>query len=310
MVRRCVPVSRSTVKRKFIQDSANDKAFYIIIYGLLGVICLLMLYPLVYIISSSFSSAAAVSAGKVVMLPVDPTLDGYKAVFQNSDIWIGYRNTIFYTVFGTVINVAMTLIAAYPLSQRDLPGKGLVMFLFTFTMLFNGGMIPNFILIRDLKMINTVWAMLIPNAIIVYNMIITRTYIQNNIPEELSEAARIDGCNEFVYFFAMVVPLSKAVIAVITLYYAVAHWNAYFSAFLYLSDKELFPLQLFLRDILIANTIDPSQLVDPELMAAKQGMADLLKYALIVVSTVPIMCIYPFVQKYFIKGVMIGSIKG
>lgn len=293
-----------------MRDTTEDKVFYTVVNVFIGIICLSMLYPLIFIVSSSFSSAEAVSTGKVVFLPVDFSLEGYKAVFENASIWTGYRNTVIYTVAGTIINVVMTMLAAYPLSRRGLPGKGLIMFLFTFTMLFSGGMMPTFILMRDLKLLNTPWAMLIPGAISVYNMIITRTYLQNTIPDELLEAAKIDGCNDFRYFRSIVLPLSKAVIAVITLYYAVEHWNSYFSAFLYLNTKELFPLQLFLRDILISNTIDPSQLVDPELMAAKQGMADLLKYSLIVVSTAPIMCLYPFVQKYFIRGVMIGSVKG
>ncbi len=293
-----------------IQGSREDRIFYRVIYTIVGIICLMMLYPLTYILSSSFSSATAVSTGKVVLWPVDFSLDGYKAVFENPNVWVGYRNTLFYTVFGTLINVGMTLIAAYPLARRKLPYKGFLMFLFTFTMIFNGGMMPNFILMRDLNILNKVWVMLLPGAISAYNMIITRTFILNSIPEEMLEASQIDGCNDFQYFLKMVLPLSKAVIAVITLYYAVGHWNAYFDAFLYLNKKELFPLQLFLREILIMNSIDPGQISDPELLAAKQGLANLLKYSLIVVATVPILCLYPFVQKYFIQGVMIGSIKG
>jgi multiple sugar transport system permease protein/putative aldouronate transport system permease protein len=184
------------------------------------------------------------------------------------------------------------------------------MVLFTFTMLFSGGMIPDYILLRDLRMLNTRFAMLIPGAIAAYNMIITRTFISASIPGELREAADIDGCSDIQYFLAVVLPLSKAVIAVITLYYAVAHWNSYFNAFLYLTNKNLFPLQIVLRDILIANSIDPSAILDPEIAAAKQGMTDLLKFSLIIVSSLPVMLIYPFIQKYFIKGVMIGSIKG
>lgn len=292
------------------KDPVEDKIFYAIVYSIVIIVAIFMLYPLIYILSSSFSSAKAVSSGKVILWPVDLSLQGYIAVFENKDVLLGYRNTIFYTAVGTFINVCMTLITAYPLARKGLPYKGFFMFLFTFTMMFSGGMMPNYILLRDLKMINTIWAMLIPGAIAVYNMVITRTYIQSNIPHDLLEAAHIDGCNDFRFFFAMVLPLSKAIIAVITLYYAVGHWNAYFDAFLYLNTKNLFPLQIFLRDILVSNTIDSSLLVDPELMAAKQGLADLLKYSLIVVSTVPILCLYPFVQKYFIRGVMIGSLKG
>jgi putative aldouronate transport system permease protein len=271
---------------------------------------LLVLYPLIFVISSSFSSADAVSSGKVILWPVDFSTEGYETVFENSQVGRGYLNSIFYTVFGTLISLSMTMMAAYALARKDLPFRGPLMFLFTFTMLFDGGMIPNYMLMRDLHFLNTPWAILLPGAIAVYNMIITRTFIAHNIPNELRESAEIDGCTDFQYFFRIVLPLSKAIIAVIALYYAVFQWNSYFSAFLYLTDKDLFPLQIVLRDILLANTIEASAIVEPELMAAKQGLADLLKYALIIVSSIPMMIVYPFIQKYFVKGVMIGSLKG
>jgi multiple sugar transport system permease protein/putative aldouronate transport system permease protein len=204
----------------------------------------------------------------------------------------------------------MTLICAYPLARRGLPHRGVITFFITFTMLFNGGMIPSYILLRDLRMLNTVWALLIPGTISVYSMIIARTFIANSIPDELLEATQIDGCSDFKYFFLFVLPLSKAVIAVLAMQYAVGHWNAYFNAFIYLTKQELYPLQIFLREILVMNQIAASDIVDPEAAVAMQGMADLLKYSLIVISTAPILCIYPFFQKYFVKGVMIGSIKG
>jgi multiple sugar transport system permease protein/putative aldouronate transport system permease protein len=295
---------------KGIRDSLEDNAFNVVVYVILSVMFLFVLYPLVYIVSSSFSSPSAVAAGRVVLWPVEPSLEGYKAVFTNNMIGTGYFNSIIYALFGTLINISLTMIAAYALSCSTLPGRNLIMLLFTFTMLFDGGMIPNYILLRNLGMLNTRWAMLIPGAIGIYNMIITRTFIGNSIPSELREAADIDGCSDIQYFWHCVLPLSKAVIAVITLYYAVAHWNAYFNAFLYLTSKDLFPLQIVLRDILIANSIDAGAIVDPELMAAKQGLADLLKYSLIIVASLPVMTIYPFIQKYFIQGVMIGSIKG
>ncbi|MCL2480068.1 MAG: carbohydrate ABC transporter permease, partial [Treponema sp.] len=231
-------------------------------------------------------------------------------VFKDSRIPIGYRNTIFYTAFGTLINVFMTLICAYPLARKHLPHRGALTFFFTFTMLFSGGMIPSYLLLRSLRMLNTIWAMLIPGAISVYSMIITRTFIANSIPEDLLEATQIDGCSDFKYFFLFVLPLSKAVIAVIAMQYAVGHWNAYFNAFIYLTKKELYPLQVFLREILVMNQIATADIVDPEAAVAMQGLADLLKYSLIVISSAPILCIYPFFQKYFVKGVMIGSIKG
>jgi multiple sugar transport system permease protein/putative aldouronate transport system permease protein len=296
--------------KKSIRDSLEDKVFNAAVYTILSVMFLVVFYPLIYIVSSSFSSPDAVAAGRVVLWPVEPSLEGYKAVFTNNMIGIGYVNSVVYAVFGTLINVSLTMVTAYALACPDLPWRNWIMLLFTFTMLFDGGMIPNYMLLRNLKMLNTRWAMLIPGAIGIYNMIITRTFIGNSIPAELREAADIDGCSDIQYLWHCVVPLSKAVIAVITLYYAVAHWNAYFNAFLYLTSKNLFPLQIVLRDILIANTIDAGAIVDPELMAAKQGLADLLKYSLIIVASLPVIMIYPFIQKYFIQGVMIGSVKG
>ncbi len=294
----------------FGQLAKDDKIFYVLLYVLVTLLLAIIIYPLIYIISSSFSSPAAVASGQVTLLPVKPSLEGYQAVFKNKYVLTGYRNTIFYTALGTFINVAMTMIAAYPLSRPTLPGRKLFMYLFTFTMLFSGGMIPTYLLIRDLKMLDTIWALVIPGAISVYNMMIAKTFLQTSIPNDLYEAAQIDGCSHFRYFFNIVLPLSKAILAVLVLFYAVGHWNSYFNAFLYLQNKKLFPLQIILREILIANTIDTSLVVDPEVAAAKQGLAELLKYALIIVSTVPVMCLYPFVQKYFVKGVMIGSVKG
>ena len=288
----------------------EDKVYYTAVYIISIILLVSVLYPMIIIISSSFSSPTAVSTGRVSFLPVEPGLQGYIAVFKDSRILIGYRNTIFYTVVGTLINVTMTLICAYPLARKNLPHRGTITFFFTFTMLFSGGMIPNYILLKNLHMLNTIWAMIIPGAISVYSMIITRTFIANSIPEELLDATQIDGCSDFVYFFLFVLPLSKAVIAVIAMQYAVGHWNAYFNAFIYLTKKELYPLQVFLREILIMSQIVTSDIVDPETAVAMQGLADLLKYSLIVISSAPILCIYPFFQKYFVKGVMIGSIKG
>jgi multiple sugar transport system permease protein/putative aldouronate transport system permease protein len=297
-------------KKHSISETAEDKVFAVLVYGVLTLMLLTVLYPLVYVVSSSFSAPHAVAAGRVVLWPVDLSIEGYKAVFSNGMIGVGYMNSVIYTAAGTMINICFTLITAYPLACSNLPFKNGIMVLFTFTMLFSGGMIPDYILLRNLRMLNTRFAILIPGAIAAYNMIITRTFISASIPQELREAADMDGCSDIQYFLSVVLPLSKAVIAVITLYYAVAHWNSYFNAFLYLTNKNLFPLQIVLRDILIANSIDPSAILDPELAAARQGMADLLKFSLIIVSSLPVMMIYPFIQKYFIKGVMIGSIKG
>ena len=287
-----------------IDTARGDRTFYAIVNAIVGVFMLIVLIPLVNIVASSFSSPGAVSSGKVLFWPVEFSLDGYKTVFQNKMIGTAYFNTFFYTIVGTMINLAMTMMAAYALARKNLPYKGFFMFLFTFTMLFSGGTIPNYMLIVNLKLYDTRWAMLLPGAISVYNMIIARTFIQN-IPNELYEAASIDGCSDARYFFTMVIPLS-----VLTLYYAVAHWNSYFDAFLYLTNRKLYPLQIVLREILIANSINANEVVDDLTMSAKQGMADLLKFSLIIVSSLPVLVLYPFVKKYFLKGVMIGALKG
>lgn len=302
-------MSMSMSKKNRIRIPKGDRAFYFTINLIIAILCLLVLYPLVYIVSSSFSSSKAVLAGKVVLLPVDFSLEGYKAVFSNKNIGIGYRNTILYTVGGTMLNLVMTFVCAYPLAARDLPHKGKIMFLFTLTMFFSGGMIPNYILMRQLGLLDNPLAVVLPGAIGVSNMILARTFIQN-IPYDMYEAAEIDGCSDARYFVQMVLPLSKACIAVLALYYAVGHWNAYFNAFIYLNDRNMYPLSLFLREILISNQMTEAMDIDPELLEKKQGLSDVLKYSLIVVSTVPILCVYPFIQKYFIKGVMIGSLKG
>ena len=292
-----------------VKHLKRDRLFYTIVHIVMAFMLIITLYPIIYVISSSFSSPQAVSTGQVRLWPVDLSVRGYKEVFNYQVVWIGYGNTLFYTLVGTLINVVMTLFAAFALSKRTLPGRSFFTFLFTFTMLFSGGLIPTYLVMRTLGLINTRWIMILPGAISVYNMIVTRTFIAN-IPQELSEASQIDGCSDFRYFVSILLPLSKAVIAVIALYYAVGHWNAYFNALIYLNNRDLFPLQVFLRDILVLNAIDASSILDPEEAQALEGMRDLLKYAMIVVSTVPIMCVYPFLQKFFAKGVMVGSVKG
>ena len=288
----------------------GNKIFYTLSgLGLLAFL-IIVLYPILFVVAASFSSGEAVSAGKVFLWPVDFSLDGYKTVFNNRNIWMGFCNSILYTVLGTAINLVMTMIAAYALSRDDVPGSNKIMLLFTFTMFFNGGMIPTYMLIRGLHMLDTVWAMIIPGAIGVYNLIIARTFIRNSIPGDLLDAAKIDGCSDIKYFLKIVLPLSKAIMAVLVLFYGVGHWNSYFNPMLYLNTRELFPLPIFLKEILIANQIDPSTVSDPELQMQIAKIADVIKYALIVVSTIPVMLIYPFIQKYFVKGVMIGSVKG
>ncbi|MBQ8233198.1 MAG: carbohydrate ABC transporter permease [Lachnospiraceae bacterium] len=297
-------------KNKKVKHSGADQRLEISLTIAMVIVGVIILYPLIIVLSTSFSSPNAVMSGKVWLYPVDLSLEGYKAVFRTNDVLIGYRNSLFYMVAGTIVNLVMTMLAAYPLSRSDMPGQGPIMMIFTFTMIFSGGMIPGYLLIKDLKMLNTVWCMLIPGAISIHNMIIARTFIKSNIPKEMLEASQIDGCSDIQYFLKMVLPLSGAVIAVITLYYAIAHWNAYFNAFMYLSDKELYPLQIFLKNILVSNQVETEMLVEDSQVTAQQGISELLKYSLIVVAVIPVMIIYPFVQKHFVKGVMIGAVKG
>ena len=296
--------------RKFKNYSLNDKIFYIIITAILTFFFIAVLYPCIFVLSASFSSGVAVQSGKVILFPVDLSIEGYRAVFNTSTVWTGFINSLFYTAVGTTINLVMTLTAAYCLSRRDLPGRNGIMLLFTFTMFFSGGMIPSYMMVQSLGILNTRWALLLPGAIGVYNLIVARTFIINSIPLELLEASQMDGCSDVMYYLKVVIPLSKAIIAVLVLFYGVGHWNAYFNAMIYLHDKSLYPLTLFLREILMASQIDPSTVQDPELQARLAEMAGAIKYSLIVVSMVPVLIIYPFVQKYFVKGVMIGSVKG
>jgi multiple sugar transport system permease protein/putative aldouronate transport system permease protein len=295
------------IKRK---DPLSDTIFYTLNNGLMIFLLVLYLYPLIYIVAASFSDAVAVAEGRVFLWPVGFNLDGYAAVFRNTNVIRGFLNSTIYTITGTTINLAVTMFCAYPLSRKDLPFRKAITLLFAFTMLFGGGMIPSYILLQRLGMLNTIWAMIIPGAMSVYNMIIARTFIETSIPHELLEAARIDGCSDIRYFFQIVLPLSKAVLAVLALYYAIGHWNSYFNAFLYLTNRALYPLQIILREILIMNSVNTNMLLDPATMAAMQNIRELLKFSLIVVSSLPVLCFYPIAQKYFIKGVMIGSIKG
>ncbi len=293
-----------------IKNPMEDRILYFVVYTVILLFLLLILYPIVFIISASFSEGSEVQLGHVYLWPVKPTLEGYRAVFSHKNIMTGYRNTILYTLGGTLINVVVTILCAYPLSRRDMPLRGFFVFLFVFTMFFGGGLIPTYLLVNSLGMVNTVWALLIPGAMSVYNMIITRTFFQNGVPHELLEASQIDGCSDARYFFSILLPLSQAVISVISLYYAVAHWNSYFSALIYIRDKELQPLQLILRSILLSTRVSLNEFEDPDLLEGKIGLEFLVKFALIVVSSAPIMCLYPFVQKFFAKGVMLGSVKG
>lgn len=293
-----------------VRETGADRVFNIVNYVIIVFFLITVAYPLIYVLSASISSPRAVISGRMWLWPVDITLDGYRAVFANSRIITGFLNSLFYTVAGTIFSVVLTLLAAYPLSRRDLPGRGAIMFLFLFTMLFAGGLIPTYLVVRATGLLDTRWALIVPAALSVYNMIITRTFFQTTIPDELLEAAQLDGCGDLRFFASVVFPLSAPIIAVNTLFYAVGQWNQYFNALIYLTDAKLFPLQLVLREILVQNKVDLTRITDFELLQRQQNLADLLKYALIVVASVPVLIVYPFVQKHFVKGVMIGSLKG
>lgn len=295
------------------KDDMNSRVVDRVASLLGGIVLVLTLYPLIYVLSASFSDPVSVTTGKVTLLPVQPTLDGYATIFQYGPIWLGYRNTLFYTIVGTLINMAVTLPCAYALSRRDFVGRNVLSIFFAFTMFFSGGLIPTYLVVKQLKMLNTVWALLLPTAMSVWNMIIARTYFQNSIPAGLEEAATIDGCSNLKLFFQIILPLSQPIIAVLILYYAVGHWNEYFNALIYLNDQNIYPLQLILRNILLLDQMFDMMDSDPE---ARQEMMRLLqmkesmKFGIIVLSTLPVMVLYPFLQKFFVKGVMIGAIKG
>lgn len=295
----------NALKRKL----KSDLFFNIIIYAMGFLIVLLVLIPLLFVVAASFSDPDLVIKGKVLLLPKGITLKAYTMVFENEDIWRGFLNSCFYTVSGTFISVVLTIIAAYPLSRRKLPGRNLFMMSILFTMYFSGGMVPTYLLVRDLGMYNTIWALLIPSVISTYNLIVAKTFFENSIPEELYESATLDGCGNIQMLLRIVIPLSKAIIAVLILYYAVGIWNAYFDALIYLKDDNKYPLQIILRNILLLGQTEQMGTNDVG-MAEKIKMSEAIKYSAIVVSSIPMLIIYPFVQKYFVKGVMIGAIKG
>lgn len=300
-----VKVRRHRIKQSF-SDYITDCAIYaILMFGLV-----IVLYPLVYVTSASFSSTQAVMSGAVKLWPVEFSLYAYEVVFRNQKIVTGYLNSFIYTILGTGITLLLTILYAFCLSRKDFFGRGVINFLVVFTMFFSGGLIPTYLLVRNLGMLNSIWAMVLPNAMNAWFVILTRTYFQSNIPEELYESANLDGCSVFRMLVSITLPLSGPIIAVISLYCAVGIWNGYFDAFLYLTKSNLQPLQTVLRDILLLTKMDSTMVGDVRDLAMRQGLSNLLKYAVIVVSSVPLLMLYPFVQKYFVKGIMIGSLKG
>ncbi|TVQ22828.1 MAG: carbohydrate ABC transporter permease [Spirochaetaceae bacterium] len=289
----------------------SDFWFHAVNYVVLTIGFLLVLYPLYFVVIASFSDPRAVSSGRVWLVPLDVTGEGYRRIFRDPMILIGYRNTIIYTVGGTALNLLFTLTAGYVLSRPSLVGRALLMKLIVFTMLFSGGLIPRYLVIRQLGMLNTAWAMMIPQLVSVMNLIIARTFFQFTIPNELHEAAVMDGCGQTRFFVSVAVPLSGALISVMTLFYGVAHWNRFFDALVFLRSPDRYPLQLVLRSILIQAEVSSEMMgEDPESLADQARAAELIKYGMIIVSSVPFLALYPFLQKYFVKGVMIGAIKG
>ncbi|WP_342565068.1 carbohydrate ABC transporter permease [Paenibacillus sp. FSL R7-0345] len=297
----------SAVSRK-IRESAGDRIFLAAVYTVLILVVIAVLYPLIFIVSSSISSPAAVTSGKVWLWPVDISFKGFRVLFNTPEIISGYGNSIFYTAAGTLISVILTVMIAYPLSRRTFFGRNTLMMIITFTMIFSGGLIPTYMVVKEMHLIDTRWALLIPNAIWVWQVIIARSFFQASIPEELLEASEIDGCSDMRFILSVVLPLSKPILAVLVLMYAVGQWNAYFDALIYLKSANLFPLQLVLRSIIIQNNSAGN--MDAIAMVERQQMAELLKYALIVVATLPVLVIYPFVQRYFVQGMLVGSVKG
>jgi putative aldouronate transport system permease protein len=287
---------------------SEDKIFDSVVNALALLIVVVVLYPLLFIVSASFSDPALVLNGDVIFLPKQITLEAYRNVFHNEQIWNGYGNTILYTAVGTLINLIMTTLAAYPLSRPDLPGRGIFMVFITLTMFFSGGLIPSYLLVKNLGMVDTMWALVIPGAIATYNLIVMRTYFQSNIPWEIQEAAHMDGCSNWKLLTHVILPLSKPIMAVMVLFYAVGHWNSFFNALIYIRSKDLYPLQLVLREVLMVSQAD---VVDSSVgLESKILLAESIKYVVIIISSLPVLLMYPFVQKHFVKGVMIGSLKG
>ncbi len=282
------------------------------VIGILSVAILIAsAYPLYFVLIASFSDPTLIATGQVTFFPKGITTSAYEYILKEKNIWLGYRNTIIYTIASTLFGLAVTIPGGYALSRKDFIGRGILMKLLTFTMFFNGGLIPTYIMVSKMHMLNTRFILIVLGCITVFNVIVARTFFTGNIPDELLEAASIDGCGNTRFFFSIVLPLSKTIIAVIGLYIAVWQWNSYFNALIYVTNRELLPLQLVMRDLLIqGQSLASSEDMDAASVKYLMEIAQLIKYGVIVVSTLPIICVYPFAQKYFVKGVMIGSVKG
>ena len=299
---------------KHLKRTRGDVIYDTVIFIILTILFLLVAYPLYFVVISSFSDPVAVAGGKVVFYPIGLTLDGYNEVFKTQTVVRGFLNSLLYTAVGVSINLAVTLPTSYALSRRDFPLNKPITLFYIVTMFVGGGMMPTYLVVRDTGLLNTMWALVLPGALGVYNMIVGRTFFTTNIPSELMEAAKLDGCGNTKFFFHIVLPLSGAITAILFLYYGVGHWNSYFSALLYISDRSKWPLQLELRNILLQNTaiMTNRALTEAELAEKErlEALKEMMKYSLIIISSIPVLIIYPFVQKHFVKGVMIGSVKG
>ncbi len=294
----------------FRKQTWRDKLFDIFNFLLMLLLTAIFLWPLIFVLSASVSDPAAVMTGKVWLLPEGFNLDGYKAILDYKNIWVGYKNTIIYTVAGTLVNLLMTVCAAYPLSRKEFVPRNFLMAMFMFTMFFSGGLIPTYQVVVKLGIYNSIWAMILPGAVSIYYVIIMRTFFQTSIPQAVYEAAELDGANPAQILWHVVLPLSAPILVVMALYYGIGHWNNFYNALIYMSDPAKYPLQLFLRDILIENQIDLNMVgLNPAEAEAKRQLAETIKYGVIVVASVPVLVIYPFVQKHFVKGVMIGAVK-
>ncbi|GIN74459.1 sugar ABC transporter permease [Bacillus sp. J14TS2] len=292
--------------------NVSDKTFDLINKILVVFLTVVIVYPLIFVISASISDPAAVSTGKMWLWPVDITFAGYQRVFQNDAIWLGYRNTIFYTIIGTIIHLIVLLPCAYALSRKEVMGKKYILWIILFTMMFNGGLIPTYLVIKTLGMVDTIWAIVIPGVVGAWSILVARTFFQQTIPDQLVEAAKIDGASDYYIFGKVVIPLSMPIIAVMALFHAVSLWNQYFTALIYLSDEKLYPLQLILRQILVVAQISQEGGGGPgeiESLVEQVKTASLVKYAVIMVSSLPLLIVYPFLQRFFVQGVLIGSVK-
>ncbi|GAB6929144.1 carbohydrate ABC transporter permease [Paenibacillus sp. JCM 10914] len=291
-------------------QSRSERIAGIFIYIILSFITLLVLYPLFFVLIASISAPETVMRGEVWLWPKELSFVGYERLFANSELMNGFLNTLLYTTTGTALNLVMTICAAYPLSRTDFKGRNAFTLLIVFTMFFSGGMIPNYLLVKQLGMLDSIWAMIIPSAVSVWNIIIMRTFFQNSIPKEMQEAAFIDGASNMRVLMRIVLPLSGPILAVMILFYAVGHWNSYFTALIYLSDRANYPLQLFLREILVQGQMQEMVDISDDSLARSLMDAEAIKYAAVIVTNLPMLMLYPFLQKYFVKGVMIGAIKG